>query len=411
MTYRGEGMDALEVITNIEKVFPHFQAIFNSEDCKIIGYEVLGRITLNEEVQSLGPFFLDEHVPEEFRLEVDQVILRQALDKALELEDDYLLFINRDTDLLLFDNGEQLLSLLLEYEARGFSLSRIVLESTERPYEGDHEHLDHLLNYLRTYGIKIAINSKGSDRSYMERIGQLSPNILKVDLNDIQAVGSTKTLQDILYSLSLLARKIGASLLFENIEMSYHLQFALRNGGRYFQGYYLQKPSAEFENRLLLKDKLTNELRKFVEYENKKLSVISKLSDEFNLRVSRLLSLKKKFNHLDDLLHLLAREFDGIANRLYATNSYGDQLSSNIQLINHKWTTDSSYEGKNWCWRPYFIQNIKVMNHSKKGILSDTYKDLETLDEIRTFSFSYDTDVYIFIDISYEYLFEKEGLI
>lgn len=404
-------MDALEVLTNIDKVFPHFQAIFNSEDCKIIGYEVLGRIKLNDEVLSLGPFFLDEHVPEEFRLEVDQVILKKALQQALELEEDYLLFINRDADLLMYDNGEQLLSLLLEYEKKGISLSRIVLESTQRTFEGDHEHLDHLLNYLRTYGIKLAINNKGSDRSYMERIGQLSPNILKVDLNDIQAVGSTKTMQDILYSLSLLARKIGASLLFENIEMSFHLQFALRNGGRYFQGYYLQKPSANFKDRFLLKDKLTNELRKFVVYENKKLSVVSKLSEDFNIRILHLLGLKKKFNHLDDLLHLLAREFEGIANRLYATNAFGDQLSSNIQLIDHKWKTDPSYEGKNWCWRPYFIQNIKVMNRSKKGILSDTYKDLETLDEIRTFSFSYDKDVYIFIDISYEYLFEKEVFI
>lgn len=404
-------MDALEVLTNIDKVFPHFQAIFNSEDCKIIGYEVLGRIKLNDEVLSLGPFFLDEHVPEEFRLEVDQVILKKALQQALELEEDYLLFINRDADLLMYDNGEQLLSLLLEYEKKGISLSRIVLESTQRTFEGDHEHLDHLLNYLRTYGIKLAINNKGSERSYMERIGQLSPNILKVDLNDIQAVGSTKTMQDILYSLSLLARKIGASLLFENIEMSFHLQFALRNGGRYFQGYYLQKPSANFKDRFLLKDKLTNELRKFVVYENKKLSVVSKLSEDFNIRILHLLGLKKKFNHLDDLLHLLAREFEGIANRLYATNAFGDQLSSNIQLIDHKWKTDPSYEGKNWCWRPYFIQNIKVMNRSKKGILSDTYKDLETLDEIRTFSFSYDKDVYIFIDISYEYLFEKEVFI
>lgn len=404
-------MDALEVLTNIDKVFPHFQAIFNSEDCKIIGYEVLGRIKLNDEVLSLGPFFLDEHVPEEFRLEVDQVILKKALQQALELEEDYLLFINRDADLLMFDNGEQLLSLLLEYEKKGISLSRIVLESTQRTFEGDHEHLDHLLNYLRTYGIKLAINNKGSERSYMERIGQLSPNILKIDLNDIQAVGSTKTMQDILYSLSLLARKIGASLLFENIEMSFHLQFALRNGGRYFQGYYLQEPSANFKDRFLLKDKLTNELRKFVVYENKKLSVVSKLSEDFNIRILHLIGLKKRFNHLDDLLHLLAREFEGIANRLYATNAFGDQLSSNIQLIDHKWTTDPSYEGKNWCWRPYFIQNIKVMNRSKKGILSDMYKDLETLDEIRTFSFSYDKDVYIFIDISYEYLFEKEGFI
>ena len=51
------------------------------------------------------------------------------------------------------------------------------------------------------------------------------------------------------------------------------------------------------------------------------------------------------------------------------------------------------------------------MAQSKKGILSDAYKDLENLEEIRTFSFSYDSDVYIFIDISHDYLFDHKGII
>ena len=404
-------MDAIEILTNIDRVFPHFQAVFNAEDQKIIGYEVFGRIQTNEGPISLGSFFLDDNVPEEYRLEVDQVILKMALEKALELDEDCLLFINRDADVLMFDNGEQLLALLLEYEEKGIALSRIVLESTERSFNGDMEHLNHLLNYLRTYGIKLAINKKGSDLKLMERLSQLTPNILKIDLNDVHAIGSTKTLQDILQSLSLLARKIGVSLLFENVETSYHLQFALKNGGRYFQGYYLHNPSSTFEDPFVLKEKLIAEFALYVEQENKKLVAISQLTDDFNARVNRFLTLKKKFTTIDDTLNFLAREFDGIAVRLYATDSFGNQLSANIQRVDSKWESNHYFKGKNWCWRPYFIENIKVMTQSKKGILSDTYKDLENLEEIRTFSFSYDSDVYIFIDISHDYLFENKGII
>lgn len=46
----------------------------------------------------------------------------------------------------------------------------------------------------------------------------------------------------------------------------------------------------------------------------------------------------------------------------------------------------------------------------KKGILSDLYNDIETGENIRTFSYPIDNMHYIFLDISYSFLYERDVL-
>ena len=116
-----------------------------------------------------------------------------------------------------------------------------VLELSDTIHKMDNvEPLQHVLAYYRTYGIKIAFDHLG-EHSQLDKIAQLSPNILKVNVEEIRMSGGD-SYQVILFSLSMLARKIGASLLFENIETGFQFRFAWKNGGRYYQGHYLAKP-------------------------------------------------------------------------------------------------------------------------------------------------------------------------
>ncbi len=251
--FGGKKMDALDILTDLENVIPFFQPIFSADELRVIGYEILGRYKGKTEIESLGPFFLDDEIPDEYRLEVDNIVLTKALDMAVNIDKDVLLFVNRDADILMHDHGEQFLQLLLQYEKKGISLKRIVLEISEQNFKGKFDHLDHLLNYYRTYGMKIAIDKVANDSSQVDRIGELAPDIIKVDLQALRSTATGSAFQDILYSLSVLARKIGATLLFENIEMVYQLQFAWKNGGRYYQGFYLAKPCDHFIERDIFK--------------------------------------------------------------------------------------------------------------------------------------------------------------
>jgi EAL domain-containing protein (putative c-di-GMP-specific phosphodiesterase class I) len=400
-------MDALDIITDLENVFPYFQAIFSADEHRVIGYEVFGRYQSKTGIISIGYFFEDQQIPEEYRLLVDNTILRKALYQAISLEKDVFLFINRNASLLLHDDDDSFLAILQEYEKMGINLNRYILEISGVLSQGEMDHLDHLLNYYRTYGIKIAMDNIGDDSGQLERIGQLAPDILKVNLKALKSTETSPSFQDVLFTISMLARKIGATLLFESIEMVYQLQFAWKNGGRYYQGYYLQFPCGEFLDRSILKDRLKEEIHEFIIYEKKKLVALMEMRDVLQLKIQNVLAKNKKLDSYDAWLTVLSKEFHEIAFRLYVCDEEGFQKSANIFKGNETWLLQKEYINKNWSWRPFFLENIIFMRKEQKGILSDLYSDIETGEQIRTFSYLLNDKDFLFIDISNEYLYEQ----
>ncbi|NWQ41394.1 EAL domain-containing protein [Bacillus sp. EB106-08-02-XG196] len=403
-------MDALDILTDLENVIPYFQPIFSADEQRVIAYEVLGRYQSEGSIISLGSFFHDDSIPDEYKFEVDQLLVQKALERAFDLEDDVSIYLNRDADLLMYRHGEPFLQELLAFEKRGLNLKRIVLEISEGKYKGDFSQLDHLLQYYRTYGIKVAIASINSDTNFFERIGQLGPEIIKINLRALKSNATAASFTDVLFSLSLLARKIGATLLFENIEMSYQLQFAWKNGGRYYQGFYLHPPAREFIERELLKQRLKGKFHEFIAYEKRKLEAIYSAAEFFQNKVQDILIKNKKANY-EELFSSLIKEMDQIAFRMYVCDEDGFQKSSNIFKGESGWYSQKEYIEKNWSWRPYFLENIIKMRNERKGILSDLYSDIETGETIRTFSIPINGSDYLFIDITYQYLFENDQLL
>jgi EAL domain-containing protein (putative c-di-GMP-specific phosphodiesterase class I) len=409
----GVQMDPLDVISSIEKVIPYFQPVFSADEHKIIGYEVLGRIMQeNGEAVSLGPFFTGNDIPDEYKMEVDERVTSKALDKFISVNQEGLIFINRDARLLMIDHGESFLELLLHYKDKGLQLNRIVLELSEKTFHGDFEQLLHVLLYYKTYGIKVAIDNVGGNMGELDRLSHFSPDILKVDLSQLRNDAGNKMYKDILFSLSVLARKIGASLLFENIEINYQLQFAWLNGGRYYQGYYLKHPSDSFLKRDVLKDKLKEKCQDYIRYEKKHLEAGYQFADDLHKEITQTLTqLKKQTEDFDVLLNELAVTFTDKCFRLYMCDENGFQVTSNILKVHGNWEIHQRFKGKNWSWRPYFLENILRMRINKKGLLSDIYSDIDSGEPIRTYSYPFGNGVYLFMDLSYEFLFEEESLL
>lgn len=406
-------MDPLDVISNIEKVIPYFQPVFSADEHKIIGYEVLGRMLQdNGEAESLGPFFTGNDIPDEYKIEVDERVTERALDQFISAKQEGLIFINRDARLLMIDHGESFLELLQRYNDKGLQLNRIVLELSEKTFHGDFEQLVHVLLYYKTYGIKVAIDNVGGNMGELDRLSQFSPDILKVDLSQLRNDAGNKMYKDILFSLSMLARKIGASLLFENIEINYQLQFAWLNGGRYYQGYYLKYPSESFLETDILKDKLKEKCQDYIRYEKKHLEAGYQFADDLHKEITLTLSqLKKQTEDFDNLLTGLADTFTDKCFRLYMCDENGFQVTSNILKVDGDWEVHQRFKGKNWSWRPYFLENIIRMRINKKGLLSDIYSDIDSGEPIRTYSYPFGNGLYLFMDLSYEFLFGEESLL
>ncbi|OMP66217.1 EAL domain-containing protein [Domibacillus epiphyticus] len=400
-------MDALEIMSNLDRIVPYYQPIFSADEHKIVGYEVLGRYMEGETANSLGNFFHDEDIPEEYRREVEDIILTKALDAFSAEKHDSLLFINRQASGLLEDYGESFLATIESYADKGVMFNQIVLEISEADYS---PALDNVLRYYKTLGIQLAVDHIGEVDGDIRHFAGSSPDILKVSLRALRKDAGDQTYKNIIYSLSMFARKIGASLLFETVEVEYQLQYAWKNGGRYYQGFYLAKPSADFAEPNQLKDMLRRKCGQFILYEKKALGSVYNLVDIIETDLDVILA-RAKLLPKEKLLEEIGRHFNHMCFRLYICDENGFELTPNYFKKDGEWIFQPEYVNKNWSWRPYFLENILRMRKNGGGLISDLYSDIETGETIRTFSYPVGDNEYLFFDISYDFLYDQEGLL
>lgn len=396
-------MDAMDVLTNIEHVKAYYQPIFSADEHIVIAYEVLGKLVNKEQLINLNTFAYDEDIPVEYRLEVERKILCLALSELMEKTNDYDIYLPCNANLLILDYGESYLDIINEFVSEDL-LSRIVLVLSEHDYKGDFGKLSNILKYYRTYGIKIAINQVGSE-SHIDYIKMLSPNILKVNIEKL-SYESWSAQNDLFTSLGSLARRIGANMLFEGIDSVHQLQFAWKNGGRYYQGKYLATAQADTVSRELLKDHFKEKFQQFITTEKRLLEEkYTELKNLQNMLETAIGHINPTSDNIEQLL-LLAEELNDCSFRIYICNEDGFQLSPNIMQVDKKWTVQEDAVNKNWSWRPYFLKTIIKMRNDQSGVFSDMYSDIETGEMMRTFSIPLNEREYLFIDISYDYLFK-----
>ncbi|MFC7063272.1 EAL domain-containing protein [Halobacillus seohaensis] len=403
-------MDPLDIVGNLHNIKPVYQPIVSAIRHTVIGYEVLGRVYNGEEWVSLGAFFHDTDVPDEFKVDVDQHLLHIAITEMIEANKDGYLFINRNAQQLMVNDGEDLLQTLIMFEQKGFSMNRIVLEVTEHDFDEEFENLNHLLLYYKTYGIQVAVDQIGAKSSNIDRIRQLEPNILKIDTGIIRNHNSDG-FHDIMYSLSMLAQRIGAELLFENIEDNFQLHFAWKHGGRYYQGHYLAKPGFDLAVNDLLS---VNVGQRVAEYISREKSLVQQRMNHvlhWEQKVKDLLPQWEGTKKADLFLESLISQFDEESFRMFVCDSDGDQVSSNFRKHEDLWKAEPQKKGSNWAFRPYFLENTMQMKTWSRGILSENYSDIETREMIRTFSFPLTNDHFLFIDLCYSFIYENESLL
>lgn len=392
-------MNTLDIITDLSKVKPYYQAIFSADSHMVIGYEVLGRIETENGIKSLGAFFHDPTVPIEFGLQVDGYIQTVALEYLLKKNEKTLLFINVNINHILIDHEESFLSRLITYQNKGLDLSQIVIEVTEHNVKGDMQKVVSLCKKLKLMGVKIAIDDVGIGASNLDRIALLEPDILKVDIQALKNHEHSTSYDGVLYSLALLSRKIGAELLFEAVEDSEQFHYSWNNNGRYYQGYFLAKPHHSFLEKKTFKDRFKKDIYNFIQLERKKYQSEYRLASQLNEQVEKLIKELKIKDDLDDWIINVAEKLDSFCIRIYITDDHGYQISSNVMKNNDVWILNIDYKGRNWSWRPFFIENLVRMDEESKGIISDTYNDIESGEAVQTFSYPVAENAYLFIDI------------
>ncbi|GAE24443.1 hypothetical protein JCM9140_370 [Halalkalibacter wakoensis JCM 9140] len=136
------------------------------------------------------------------------------------------------------------------------------------------------------------------------------------------------------------------------------------------------------------------------------------LTNELTTQLKQTMKTISPDDTFDEMIRKVATDCDRYAFRIYVCDAEGFQQSSNAEKSqDNKWVLIEEGRFKNWSWRPYFLENIVRMNIEKRGFLSDLYTDIERDERIRTYSYPITDNLFLFLDIPYNYLFEQEGLL
>ncbi len=151
------------------------------------------------------------------------------------------LFVNCSTH--SFADPDLLRDLARGALSAGFDLDDLVIEVTERVAITDWQPFRQALAEVRQAGLKIAIDDMGSGYSSLHLVGEIQPDYLKFDFSLIHGIHRSSIKRDLLETLVVLARKIGARSIAEGIETVEELETVREMGVRYGQGFFLASPA------------------------------------------------------------------------------------------------------------------------------------------------------------------------
>lgn len=393
-----------------EQLTAFYQPILALDSRLIIGYEVLGKQQNGEQIRSLGPFFTDPRVPALEQIRVDRLLREQAIAKLGTMTDAPSIFLNIKPSWIhkhYYESGDlYTLQLLRKY---GISPSKVCIEITEEEFAGPMADLIEIVDLYRAAGCRIAIDDVGSGCSNYDRIAQIRPNLLKVDIHLMKQSACHNGYLGVLRSFSTLAEQIGASLLVEGVETREDLQRAIQIGARYMQGFLFAPAEPDFrapdEFLPLIEKELEAHRRQVQAVEREWLDKSIQIAESVrSFGFERLLASASEggcptAEDADRLIEQWLPQLDDCCLYVYLCRDNGRQLSSTLaRKQGGGWRRDEQFRGSDWSWRPYFIPHLLQSNRRDTKI-SPKYADLETHAWIRTISICIGREFVLFLDI------------
>lgn len=393
--------DESEHFLKEELYIPHFQPIINTINRSILGYEVLGRIHLENEKEcsSLGPYFHDKQCNLTEKIYVDRIIREKAIKHLKNSGINTKLFLNFMPNILSNLHKEDLLDpnrfhLIQLIEKYDIDTKNIIIEITEDEFSGKIERLLTMIEIFRDYGFKIAIDDMGAGFSNLERIGYIHPDIIKVDIRIMRESLNNNSFRQVLTAISEMSLKLGCELLFEGIEIEKELTLALSMGANLLQGFYFSKASSDFQENEKFADDLKIILEKFsgirfleiIEEcmtQQEIVDVLFKVFEKFQENVIN----DKESNR--DILRKVLQELPPMIEQVFLSDLSGYQISPTYKRIeSNKWTEIHEDIGNNYAWKPYFIKHkAECYFFNKKWDITKPLYDIENQNQYVIFTF------------------------
>lgn len=220
-----------------------YQPIADNETNHIVGMEALIRWK-NDKYGVVQPSqfipWLEED-PSFYKL--GEWIIQRALRDAMVIKKTYPHFIinvNVSPSQLESHHFKKYVKNILEEV--GFPPEDFVIELTERCRNLDCQFLREQISYFQSLGIQIAMDDFGTGSSSMSMLDELPIDELKVDMSFIKDIMYKKSLQAIVFSIVLCAKKMNVKICLEGVENQELLDYLKQYEPTYYQGYHYSKP-------------------------------------------------------------------------------------------------------------------------------------------------------------------------
>jgi EAL domain-containing protein (putative c-di-GMP-specific phosphodiesterase class I) len=232
-----------------EQITTVFQPIYDMESLRPHGFEALCRGPKGTEFHSPMALF-DTAEKSELLFELDHLCRRKALESAGGkrgggLPREYKLFINtlpfsmRDPQF----QGKDLINLL----GTDLAPDQIVFEVTERHAIDNYHLFRDAMKYFQHLRCLIAIDDMGAGYSGLDKIVELQPNYVKLDMSMVRDIHTSFVKKEMVQTFKAMADKIDARLIAEGIEKREEFEVVREIGVNYIQGHYLARPLQGFQ--------------------------------------------------------------------------------------------------------------------------------------------------------------------
>lgn len=172
----------------------------------VIGYEALARFPLTDHPTSFWFWVAGRYG---LTVELELALIRGALDHLHRLPGTAYLALNASPQTM---TDRRLATLLMP------CADRIVLELTEHQPVHDYAALRDAIAPLRAAGLRLAVDDVGAGFASFRHLGELTPDIMKIDMAFIHDLPAHPAYGALLESFVSLALRMGATLVAEGVE-------------------------------------------------------------------------------------------------------------------------------------------------------------------------------------------------
>ncbi|NPA28932.1 MAG: EAL domain-containing protein [Epsilonproteobacteria bacterium] len=221
-----------------DRIIPYFQPIREYASGRIVKYEALARIRLNEK-EVLTPYhFLEAAKLTKLSGVITRAILRQTLEVARLTTVHFSVNISA-SDISSDEDNEAIFALLERYRDCADRITFEILESEELD---DYDEVAVFINHVKRFGASVAIDDFGSGYSNFEKLLQLDLDILKIDGSLIKDLDHDEYARMVVELVVDFAKRAGLRTIAEFVHSKAVAEAAQSLGIHCAQGYYYGKP-------------------------------------------------------------------------------------------------------------------------------------------------------------------------